>query len=222
MNFKSIILTMLAWFFGILFLIAGLGAISSEGFLTGLVFIIGSILLLPPIKRILINKVPKLSRGKLTLLGSVIIFGTLMTVSPSEEPVEASQSTTNIDNTSKTVAEPVVETKSEPPPAEELLPVESNSDTEDSNVENPFGDSNSTPIALMEQPEPKPEPEPEPEIKLEPVQTSTASNQDCSGLPRTCGQMSSCAQAQKALQCGNSRLDRDNDGVPCESICPGG
>ncbi|WP_296243330.1 excalibur calcium-binding domain-containing protein, partial [Psychrobacter sp. UBA6766] len=66
------------------------------------------------------------------------------------------------------------------------------------------------------------EPEPEPEIKPEPVQTFTASNQDCSGLPRTCGQMSSCAQAQKALQCGNGKLDRDNDGVPCESICPGG
>lgn len=211
---------MLAWFFGIIFLIAGLGAMSSEGFLTGLVFIIGSILLLPPIKRILINKVPKLSRGKLTLLGSVIIFGTLMTVSPSEEPVEASQSTTNIDNMSKTVAEPVVETKSEPPPAEKLLPVESKSLAENTNIDNPFGDTNSAPIALIEQP--KPEPEPEPKIKPEPVQTSTASNQDCSGLPRKCGQMSSCAQAQKALQCGNGRLDRDNDGVPCESICPGG
>jgi len=64
--------------------------------------------------------------------------------------------------------------------------------------------------------------QPEPEVKPEPVQTSTASNQDCSGLPRKCGQMSSCEQAQKALQCGNGRLDRDNDGVPCESICPGG
>lgn len=218
MNIKSIILTMLAWFFGILFLIAGLGAISSEGFLTGLVFIIGSILLLPPIKHTLINKMPKLSRGKLTLLGSVIIFGTLMTVSPSEEPVEASQSTTNINNTSKTVAEPVVETKSEPLPAEKLLPVESKSLAEDTNIDNPFGDTNSAPIALMEQPQP----EPEPEIKPEPVQISTPSNQDCSGLPRKCGQMSSCAQAQKALQCGNGRLDRDNDGVPCESICSGG
>ncbi|WP_010200467.1 excalibur calcium-binding domain-containing protein [Psychrobacter sp. PAMC 21119] len=214
MNIKSIILTMLAWFFGILFLIAGLGAISSEGFLTGLVFIIGSTLLLPPIKHILINKVPKLSRGKLTLLGSVIIFGTLMTVSPSEEPVGTNQTTADIDNTSKTVAEPVVETKPEPPPAEEPLPVEAKISAEDSTISNPFDSTNSTPVALMEQPEP--------EIKPEPVQNSTTSNQDCSGLPRTCGQMSSCAQAQKALQCGNGRLDRDNDGVPCESICPGG
>lgn len=44
----------------------------------------------------------------------------------------------------------------------------------------------------------------------------------CKGLPRTCGQMVNCEQAKKALKCGNTRLDRDKDGVPCESICPGG
>lgn len=37
---------------------------------------------------------------------------------------------------------------------------------------------------------------------------------------KTCGQMSSCAEAQFHLkQCGNVRLDRNNDGVPCESLC---
>lgn len=44
----------------------------------------------------------------------------------------------------------------------------------------------------------------------------------CKSLPRTCGQMASCEQAKLALKCGNKRLDRDKDGVPCESICPGG
>lgn len=44
----------------------------------------------------------------------------------------------------------------------------------------------------------------------------------CKGLPRVCTQMSSCEQAKQALKCGNTRLDRDKDGVPCESICPGG
>ncbi len=44
----------------------------------------------------------------------------------------------------------------------------------------------------------------------------------CKGLPRTCTQMASCEQAKQALKCGNKRLDRDKDGVPCESICPGG
>ena len=44
----------------------------------------------------------------------------------------------------------------------------------------------------------------------------------CKNLPRTCGQMANCEQAKQALKCGNKRLDRDKDGVPCESICPGG
>ena len=37
---------------------------------------------------------------------------------------------------------------------------------------------------------------------------------------KTCGQMASCSEARFHLeQCGNGRLDRDNDGVPCESLC---
>ena len=37
---------------------------------------------------------------------------------------------------------------------------------------------------------------------------------------KTCGQMASCAEAEyHLLQCGNSRLDRDGDGIPCETIC---
>lgn len=37
---------------------------------------------------------------------------------------------------------------------------------------------------------------------------------------RTCGQMTSCAEAKYHLnQCGVRKLDRDGDGVPCESLC---
>lgn len=40
------------------------------------------------------------------------------------------------------------------------------------------------------------------------------------GSKRTCGQMDSCAEAYHFLNaCGLGRLDRDGDGVPCESIC---
>lgn len=49
-----------------------------------------------------------------------------------------------------------------------------------------------------------------------------AGGSQCKGLPRTCGEMVSCEQAKQALKCGNTKLDRDKDGVPCESICPGG
>lgn len=40
------------------------------------------------------------------------------------------------------------------------------------------------------------------------------------GSKRTCKQMSSCAEARHYLNvCGVSRLDRDGDGVPCETLC---
>ncbi len=55
---------------------------------------------------------------------------------------------------------------------------------------------------------------------VEPV-VPASSGASCGGAT-TCGQMNSCEQAYACLYAGNSRLDRDKDGVPCESICPGG
>lgn len=35
-----------------------------------------------------------------------------------------------------------------------------------------------------------------------------------------CKEMRSCAEAKFHLnECGESRLDRDNDGIPCENVC---
>jgi len=40
------------------------------------------------------------------------------------------------------------------------------------------------------------------------------------GSKRTCKEMSSCAEARFYLiQCGRGSLDRDKDGIPCESLC---
>lgn len=40
------------------------------------------------------------------------------------------------------------------------------------------------------------------------------------GSKKTCKQMSSCKEAIFYLKkCGLSKLDRDKDGIPCESIC---
>ncbi len=58
-------------------------------------------------------------------------------------------------------------------------------------------------------------------------QTTATPNQSSSGNSSftcagktTCGQMSSCAEAQFYLNsCGVSRLDGDKDGVPCETLC---
>ncbi len=44
-------------------------------------------------------------------------------------------------------------------------------------------------------------------------------DQQC-GTKRYCSQMSSCSEAKYYLNtCGVSSLDRNNDGVPCESLC---
>ena len=52
-----------------------------------------------------------------------------------------------------------------------------------------------------------------------PAKTGAESSFSCSQR-RTCGQMSNCAEAEyHLLHCGNTRLDRDNDGIPCEAIC---
>jgi hypothetical protein len=40
----------------------------------------------------------------------------------------------------------------------------------------------------------------------------------CPDIHATCGQLT-CAQAYACLAAGNSKLDADKDGVPCESIC---
>lgn len=53
-----------------------------------------------------------------------------------------------------------------------------------------------------------------------PAATQPAASGFTCGSKRTCGQMSSCSEARFHLtQCGVSRLDRDGDGVPCESLC---
>ncbi|TYO96773.1 endonuclease YncB(thermonuclease family) [Geothermobacter ehrlichii] len=50
-------------------------------------------------------------------------------------------------------------------------------------------------------------------------QSSTVSSGRC-GQKRYCREMVSCEEAMFYLnQCGLTRLDRDGDGIPCESIC---
>lgn len=59
--------------------------------------------------------------------------------------------------------------------------------------------------------------------RLSPAPAVSSQGLDCgSMIKKTCGQMSSCEEAKFQLACGNTRLDGDKDGVPCESICPGG
>ena len=52
-----------------------------------------------------------------------------------------------------------------------------------------------------------------------PVVVKRAKGFSCDGKS-TCGQMNSCAEARFYLNsCGVRKLDRDGDGIPCESVC---
>lgn len=49
---------------------------------------------------------------------------------------------------------------------------------------------------------------------------SGSSSGGACGTKSKCGEMSSCEEARHYLKdCGLSKLDRDGDGVPCESLC---
>ena len=56
---------------------------------------------------------------------------------------------------------------------------------------------------------------------INPTPTPSAHTSRYSCTPKkTCSQMSSCEEAYFHLrECGNKSLDRDKDGIPCESIC---
>lgn len=71
--------------------------------------------------------------------------------------------------------------------------------------------------------EPTPEiPTPEVPEPRKVIPPTPENDYDCSEA-KTCSQMVSCDEAYYFLNtCGDSARDSDGDGVPCESICPGG
>lgn len=58
-------------------------------------------------------------------------------------------------------------------------------------------------------------------VPIQPVQPVAPAGSSCPSLSATCSQLT-CSQAYACMRAGNGGLDRDNDGVPCESVCPGG
>lgn len=54
-----------------------------------------------------------------------------------------------------------------------------------------------------------------------PVSVGSTSGVSCPDITATCSHLT-CAQAYACLAAGHGGLDRDHDGVPCESVCSGG
>lgn len=83
-----------------------------------------------------------------------------------------------------------------------------------STVDQPFGSEGQTAVSSPAAPEAAADPLEE----LAPIDQSGPSQYSCEY--KTCKQMTSCEEAYHHLNvCGQGRLDRDNDGVPCEIIC---
>jgi hypothetical protein len=40
-----------------------------------------------------------------------------------------------------------------------------------------------------------------------------------SAVAQSCSSFKTCAEAVASYKSGNAKLDRDHDGIPCESIC---
>lgn len=90
-DLKSKALSVGAWFFGVMFVILALGFMLQGGILTGVLMLIGAALLLPPVKRLILEKKPKLGKGKITIAGSILIFISLLFI-PTDEQTTASDS----------------------------------------------------------------------------------------------------------------------------------
>lgn len=73
-NFKSKLLSVCAWFFGVCSIIGAISALSEEERLSALFLLIGGCLLLPPIKRFISDKKSSLSGGRITVAGVVLVF----------------------------------------------------------------------------------------------------------------------------------------------------
>lgn len=227
----DITLTVLAWMFGIAFLISSISELSDGNILFAIGLLFGALLLLPPIKKVIINKIPKLNRWMITSFASVVLLASIGIFAPKPIPentvavTDSQEVAKKADSSVKTIIDKpaVLANSAVPKPIDQqpkaLLNQENTKvatvkpKTDEVKVVKIESKSELSPeIKAESKPKPKPEPEP---VKIADIPRGD----DCSGLPRTCGKMANCAQARKALACGNGKLDKDNDGIPCESIC---
>lgn len=206
----KIILRIFAWMFGSLFMLSAIVALFSGNFLFAVFLAIGAMLILPPFKKRIVQKLPKTNGVTLTTIGCVIVFFSIIIF-----PSPPSTGSTVVESTNEQIVEEAdIETAWNKPivPVEELDTESSESTVILDDTENVFNSDPEVNYVEAQKVIEKPIPEP---IRIAEI----SNDNDCAGMYRTCGEMASCAEAQRALACGNGKLDRDNDGIPCESIC---
>lgn len=91
---RSTVLSVIAWFFGVVFIFGALGAFLGGSLIAGLLMLVAGILFLPPIKRLILDKKPTLSKGKITIVGAVLAIISLFFVPTDDKnPVSTNEST---------------------------------------------------------------------------------------------------------------------------------
>ncbi|MGB2784801.1 excalibur calcium-binding domain-containing protein [Psychrobacter sp.] len=207
----KIILRIFAWMFGTLFMLGAIIALFSGNFLFAFFLAMGAMLILPPFKERIVQRLPKTNGVMLTTIGCIIVFFSFVIF-----PSPSSTGSTVVESSNKQIIEQV-DNDSETAWDKPIIPVEE-LDTETSESTVVLDDKAED--VFDSEPEVNDVKEQKVIAEPEPIRIAEISNgNDCSGMYKTCGEMANCAEAQKALACGNGRLDRDNDGIPCESIC---
>lgn len=94
-NLQSKVLSVVAWFFGVIFIMGALGAFLEGSLVAGLLMLVAGILFLPPIKRLILDKQPNLSKGKITAAGTILVVISFFFLPLDTEVTDEDQDLTN-------------------------------------------------------------------------------------------------------------------------------
>ena len=109
-----------AWFFGVVFILGALGALLEGSLVAGLLMLVAGILFLPPIKRLIVDKQPSFSKGKVTAAGAVLVVISFFFLPLDTEVVDEAQDLTS-ESAAKTELDAVKpKPTTEPEPAVEV------------------------------------------------------------------------------------------------------
>lgn len=91
---RSTVLSVIAWFFGVVFIFGALGAFLGGSLIAGLLMLVAGVLFLPPIKRLILDRKPTLSKEKITIAGAVLaVISMFFVPTDNENKVSTSEST---------------------------------------------------------------------------------------------------------------------------------
>ena len=120
-NLQSKVLSVVAWFFGVIFIMGALGAFLEGSLVAGLLMLVAGILFLPPIKRLILDKQPNLSKGKITAAGTILVVISFFFLPLDTEVTDEDQDLTSESAAAKTEQDAVKpKPTTEPEPAVEV------------------------------------------------------------------------------------------------------